>query len=63
MTQRYSDRGSNMLFQDPEGPFVHYLDYEELRRFVERVASIHDGPPHKVWFRELGREARKLLEK
>lgn len=30
MTQRYSDRGANILFQDSEGPFVHYSDYEKL---------------------------------
>ena len=38
MTQRYSNRRGNILFQDPEGPFVHYLDYEIL---VNALRYIH----------------------
>ena len=37
------------------------LENQRLKNFIYRVASIHDGPPNKKWFRDLGREARRIL--
>ena len=51
MTTRYSDRGANVLFQDPDGPFVHYLDYEELQQKLAALpADWNEDSSLETWF-------------
>jgi hypothetical protein len=68
MTTRYTDRGANILFQDPQGPFVHYLDYEEVVKAVRALSAeleidhTEDSTSYCTSCRALA-DARELLER